>query len=192
MQIKENVVNHLHSIEKQVEEKNLCSDLQTLYELQTQKKKKLQNILKPHEKENLHNAVTKWFNSKESQELEIEALTIYKDARHSQEICNKNFDCFSKIVFFETMLFDKSRVGKIEELTNEDYTLKKPMWVPDGMTELELEKLPKGWRLYSPPFPDAPISSYEIDRIGAQSFVYLNVLIFILILVSLNFYYFLT
>ena len=164
--IKEKVLNHLNSIEKQVSDKNLYSDLEKLYEQQTKKKKKMQNILKPHEKENLHNAVTKWFQSEASQEVEVEALTIYKDSMAAQEVSNKNFDRFSKIVFFEAVLFDKSRVGKYEELTNEDYTLKKPTYVPDGMTELELEKLPKGWRLYSPPFPGAPISSYEIDRIG--------------------------
>ncbi len=164
--IKEKVLNHLNSIEKQVSDKNLYSDLEKLYDQQTKKKKKMQSILKPHENENLHNAVATWFQSEESQELEVEALTIYKDSMAAQDVSNKNFDRFSKIVFFEAVLFDKSRVGKYEDLTNEDYTLKKPTYVPDGMTELELEKLPKGWRLYSPPFPGAPISSYEIDRIG--------------------------
>ena len=54
----------------------------------------------------------------------------------------------------------------MQNLTNEDYALKKETWLPPEMTELEFNKLPKDWRLYKPPQPGVPPSSYEIDIIG--------------------------
>ena len=72
----------------------------------------------------------------------------------------------AKLFFFEIAIFDKSRSGVIEGLKNEDYTLKKPTWVPPEMTDLEFNKLPKDCRLYTPPNPDDPPSSYEMDILG--------------------------
>ena len=160
------MINHLKDIEESIEKKKLFSQLTKLYLQQKAQKQKMISILKPFEKENLHNCVRTWYKSKESEELELEALSIYNCAMQANYIRSKDFDRFCKIVFFEIAIFDKSRSGVIEGLKNEDYTLKKPTWVPPEMTDLEFNKLPKNCRLYTPPNPDDPPSSYEMDILG--------------------------
>ena len=123
-------------------------------------------IVKPFEKENLHLCVTTWFLSKESNALELEALSIYNNAIASQFIRDADYNRFMKIVFFELAIFDKSRVGTLKSLTNQDYIMKKSAWLPPEMSELEYNRLPLGWRLYTPPSPDQKPSSYEINLIG--------------------------
>ena len=71
-----------------------------------------------------------------------------------------------KIVFFELAIFDKSRFGTLKSLTNQDYIMKKSAWLLPEMSELEYNRLPLGWRLYTPPSPDQKPSSYEINLIG--------------------------
>ena len=123
--IKEAVEKHLEGIKRQVKLLKLYGQLQKLYKQQKKKKERMMAILKPHEKENVFNAVKVWFSSEESKKLETEALAIYTAAIANQSIRKADFNRFSKIVFFELMIFDKSRVGIIENLTNEDYQLKK-------------------------------------------------------------------
>ena len=166
IQQKEAVSGHLKALDDLIKGKKLFGQLETLYSQQNKKKAKMEGIIKPFEKEDLHNCVSTWFKSKESDQLETEALEIYKKAMASQYIGNSDFDRFVKIVFFELILFDKSRVGVLQNLTNEDYALKKETWLPPEMNELEFNKLPKDWRLYKPPQPGVPPSSYEIDIIG--------------------------
>ena len=122
--------------------------------------------MKPFEKENLHNCVTKWFQSNESNMLELEALGIYNTAMASQFIRDVDFNRFMKIVFFELAIFDKSRVGVLKSLTNQDYILKKPAWLPPDMTDLEFNRLPSGWLLYKPPASGVAPTSYEMCLIG--------------------------
>ena len=166
IQQKEAVSVHLKAIDDLIKAKKLFTQLDKLYEQQTNQKLKMQSILKPFEKENLHNCVSTWFLSKESDEIETEALEIYSQAKKSDYIRNPDYDRFVKIVFFELILFDKSRPSVLRNLTNEDYALKKETWVPPDMNDLEFNKLPKDWRLYKPPQPDVPPSSYEINLIG--------------------------
>ena len=166
IQQKEAVSVHLKAIEDLIKAKKLFSQLDKLYEQQTNQKSKMQSILKPFEKENLHNCVSTWFLSKESDEIETEALEIYTQAMKSDYVRNADYDRFVKIAFFELILFDKSRPSVLRNLTNEDYALKKETWLPQDMNDLEFNKLPKDWRLYKPPQPDIPPSSYEINLIG--------------------------
>ena len=166
IQQKEAIGKHLKAIDDQVAEKKIHGQLEKLYNLQVQKKAQMENVVKPFEKTNIHNAVKNWFNSKQSEDLEIEALDIYQNSMRTQTITNKQYDRFAQIVFFELVLFDRSRVGKHGELTNADYAMKKETWIPEDMVDLELENLPEGWNLHAPPYPGAPVSSYQIELLG--------------------------
>ena len=168
IQQKSAITSHLNEIDEIVKKKKLSSQFEELYQQQKMKKEKMQNIVKPFEEERLHNSVETWFQSKESEELEIEALTIYETAVKDGAIRNSDFDRFVKICFFEAALFDKSRVGMLESLKNEEYFLKRATWLPPEMDELELDKLPPGWLLYSPPYEGAPASSYQIEIIAGE------------------------
>ena len=168
IQQKDAVAKHLKEIEKQVKKGNLFAQLEKLYQSQTRKKAKMMKIIKPLEEENLKHCVRNWFASKESEELENEALTIYKNAMSNQNIKKSDFDRFSKICFFEAALFDKSRIGMWEHLKNEDYAAKRSAWLPPDMDELDYSRLPKEWLLYSEPYPGAPPSSYEIEIISGE------------------------
>ena len=163
IQQKSAITKHLSEIDDLVKKKKLCSQFEELYQQEYKQKKKMQSILKPLEEERLHHCVETWFQSKQSEELEIEALTIYQNSMKGRSISNPDYDRFARIVFFEAALFDKSRVGMLESLKNEEYFSKKPTWIPSEVDELELDKLPQEWLLYSPPYEGAPVSSYQIE-----------------------------
>ena len=168
IQQKDAVAKHLKEIEKQVKKSNLFPQLENLYKSQCRKKAQMTKIIKPLEEENLKHCVRTWFQSKASEELETEALTIYQNAMAAQEIRKSDFDRFSKICFFEAALFDKSRIGMWENLKNADYAAKKSAWLPPDMDTLEYSSLPQEWLLYSEPYPGAPPSSYEIEIISGE------------------------
>ena len=166
IQQKSAIRQHLDDLAQLVDKKKLFSQLRRLYKQQKKRREKMMSIIQPSQKENLQNCIRVWFASKESEALEIEALDIYNTSMASRYIRAKDFERFSRIAFFELAIFDKSRSGILEELRNEDYAMKVPSWVPDEMTELEFSKLPKDKRLYSPPTPDAPPSSWEMELLG--------------------------
>ena len=168
IQQKDAVAKHLKEIEKQVKKSNLFPQLENLYKAQCRKKAQMTKIIRPLEEENLKHCVRTWFQSKASEELETEALTIYQNAMSNQLIRKSDFDRFSKICFFEAALFDKSRIGMWENLKNADYAGKKSAWLPSDMDELEYSSLPREWLLYSEPYPGAPPSSYEIEIISGE------------------------
>ena len=163
IQQKSAITKHLSEIDDLVKKKKLSSQFEELYQQEYKKKKKMQSIVKPLEEERLHHSVETWFQSKQSEELEIEALTIYQNSMKGRSISNTDYDRFARIVFFEAVLFDKSRVGMLESLKNEEYFMKLPTWIPSEVDELELDKLPQEWLLYSPPYEGAPVSSYQIE-----------------------------
>ena len=166
IQQKSAIRQHLDDVAELVDKKKMFSQLRKLYKQQKKRKEKMKSIIQPSQKENLQNCIRVWFASKESEALEIEALEIYNTSMMSKYIRQKDFERFSRIAFFELALFDKSRSGVLEELRNEDYAMKVPSWVPEEMTELEFSKLPKDKRLYSPPTPGAPPSSWEMELLG--------------------------
>ena len=92
IQQKEAVAKHLKALDDMIKKKNLSSQFTKLYKQQKKKKTNMEDIVKPFEKENLHNCVTKWFQSNESNMLELEALGIYNTAMASQFIRDVDFN----------------------------------------------------------------------------------------------------
>ena len=174
IQQKQAVESHLAAIRKLIQDKKLFAQLQKLYQTQTAKKEQMLQILKPFEAENLHNCVKNWYRSKACEDLEIEAIGIYTKAKELKSVTSTNFNRFSKIVLLELAVFDKSRVGVYECMTNQDFVMKKPTWIPADMDSLEFAQLPKDWVMYKAPSPGVPPSSYEMTILADRSGIKCN------------------
>ena len=166
IQQKDAISKHLKAIDNLLKKKKMYSNLNNLYHEQRRKKDQMQRIIKPFAQEQLQNSIKTWFESKDSEDLEIEALSIYQNAMETKSIRPSDFDRFTKIVFFEAALHDKSRTGMYYQLKNSDYAAKKPTWIPEEMDSLEYENLPREWLLYTAPYDGAAPSSYELEIIG--------------------------
>ena len=166
--MKDAVERHLEDIDKELKQKKLNKQFDKLYKQQKKRKERMEEIVQPSASDSIQNSVKTWFFSEEAQRLEVEAMTIYNQAMALKTITKAKFEQFCKWVFFEFMLFDKSRVGILENLKNEDYHLKRSAWIPQEMSDLAYKRLPKDWLLYSPPTADAEPTSYEIDLVGDE------------------------
>ena len=166
--MKDAVERHLADIDKELKQKKLNKQFDKLYKQQKKRKERMEEIVQPSACDSFQNSVKTWFFSEEAQRLEVEAMNIYNQSMALKTITKAKFEKFCKWVFFEFMLFDKSRVGILENLKNEDYHLKKSAWIPQEMSDLAYKRLPKDWLLYSPPTTDAEPTSYEIDLVGDE------------------------
>ena len=169
------IKDHISDIMQQTEDMKFHKTFKKMAENKNTKKKEMAEILEPTDDENRLHALETWFESDESQQIAQEAANIWKKAMKTGKIDKKSFNRFAQICFLELSLSDKLRVGVYYALTNQDWAMKKEVYLPAGYDNPDYDGLPAGWKLYVKPtlHPNASPSRYEIripgDRKGLKN-----------------------
>ena len=178
LQLKRDIKDHIKDITEMVDKMNYHHNLRIIAKSHTSQKKEMSDIICPPDEESEYLAVSAWFGSQESKDVEREAQEIWKKSKKlsSKEAPNKkDFTRVSNISYLELALSDKLRTGVYNVLTNRDFAMKKEVYLPAGFSDPNYDNLPPNWKIYQKPKldPKATPSRYEIripgDRPGMKN-----------------------